>query len=107
MMHRYLTAEKARKMSEKAAVKARNNCYHEIISRIENGIKTCINDGRYTYHTSFNKSRWMNDHMVDCLKKHFRARGFLVEVKFVENNNDFDDYDHYYDYYRFSISWDV
>ena len=56
MMRRYLTAEKARKMSEKAAVKARDNCYHEIISFVENGIKTCINDGRYTYHTSFNKS---------------------------------------------------
>lgn len=99
-MHRYLTAEKARKMTERAAAKARDNCYHQIISHIENCIKIHIEDGKYTYHTSFDKRRWMNDHMADCLRKHFRACGFLVEVKFVENNNGFD-------YYDFSISWDV
>lgn len=47
MIRRHLTAEKARKMSEKAAVKARDNCYHQIISCIENGIKTYIDDGEY------------------------------------------------------------
>lgn len=99
-MRRYLTAEKARKKTDKAAVKARDNCYHQIISCIENCIETRIDDGEYTYHTSFDKRLWMDDHMADCLRKHFRARGFLVEAKSVENNNGFD-------YYDFSISWDV
>lgn len=99
-MRRYLTAEKARKMTEKAAAKARDKCYHQIISCIENCIETRIDDGEYTYHTSFDKRLWMDDHMADCLRKHFRACDFLVEVKFVENNNGFD-------YYDFSISWDV
>ena len=99
-MHRYLTAEKARKKTEKAAAKARDNCYHRVISCIENCIETRIDDGEYTYHTSFDKRLWMDDHMADCLRKHFRACGFLVEVKLVENNNGFD-------YYDFSISWDV
>lgn len=100
-MRNYLTAEKARKMTKKAIVKARNNYYHQIISAIESCIKTCIDDGEYTYHTSFDKRLWMDDLMADCLRKHFRACGFLVEVKFVET----DEYSH--DYYDFSISWDA
>ena len=100
-MRNYLTAEKARKMTEKAAAKARNKYYHYIISCIESCIKTCIDDGEYTYHTSFDKRLWMDDHMADCLRKHFRACGFLVEVKFVET----DEYSH--DYYDFTISWDA
>ena len=99
-MHRYLTAEKARKRTKKAAVKAKDNCYHQIISSIENCIETRIDDGKYTYHTCFDKRRWMDDHMADCLKKHFKACGFSIEIKSVENNNGFD-------YYDVSISWDV
>lgn len=99
-MHNYLTAKKARKKTDKAAIKARDKCYHQVISCIENCIETCINDGEYTYHTSFDKRLWMDDNMADCLKRHFRACGFLVEIKFIENNNGFD-------YYDFSISWDV
>lgn len=99
-MRNYLTAEKARKKTKKAAAKARDNYYHQIISCIENCIETRIDDGEYTYHTSFDRRLQMDDHMVDCLRKHFRACGFLVEIKFVENNNGLD-------YYDFSISWDV
>ena len=98
-MRRYLTAEKARKMTEKAAARVKDNYYHQIISSIEGCIENRIDNGEYTYHTSFDKRR-MDDHMADCLKKHFSAYGFLVEIKSVENSN-------YFDYYDFSISWDV
>lgn len=100
-MSKYLTAEKARKMTEKAAERARNKCYHRIISSIEDSIRVRIDDGEYRYHTTFKKREWMDDHMADCLQKHFRAYGFSVEAKLVET----DEYN--WDYYDFTISWDV